>query len=276
MKRILVIPVNYNSYAELDEYLLSLKDSFISAASEQVEIIVIVGDNSTEVQRIETAKYAPLEISVKKFDNLGYFGAALKIINEQENIESFDYVIISNVDIFYQEAFIKSLADYDIPSNIGWISPFRYSLTYKQPLFSGTKDRRASRLKIKALQYYFMCPAIVKARWDRLKKKRAEIPPEAVYKEREIYSGCGSCFILTKSFFKQYKHIYYPVFLYGEEIFIAELCRLANLKVFYAPGLKINEIGGISTGKVNIKRICKFNLEGLIYNYNSFYRGQKL
>lgn len=54
--------------------------------------------------------------------------------------------------------------------------------------------------------------------------------------------------------------------------FIAELCKDANLKVLYNPDLKLDEVGSVSTGKVNIKNICKYNFEGLKYNYNKFYK----
>ena len=40
-----------------------------------------------------------------------------------------------------------------------------------------------------------------------------------------IYAGHGSFIILTKAFFQNYSNIAYPMFLYGEEIYLAELIR---------------------------------------------------
>ena len=57
--------------------------------------------------------------------------------------------------------------------------------------------------------------------------------------------------------------LHFPTFLYGEEIFFAELNRAAQLIVKYTPTLRISNIGNVSTGKVNQKQRAAWSKETL-------------
>jgi hypothetical protein len=69
--------------------------------------------------------------------------------------------------------------------------------------------------------------------------------------------------LFTKEFITQYDDLQFPTFLYGEEIFFAELIRAANLKVLYAPILLINNTGNVSTGRVSLKQRSQWSIESL-------------
>lgn len=275
MINILAIPVNYNSYKELYAYLDSINVAIKHC--KDICIQVEIADNSTvrEDFKYQFTCNSNATINLHQFANLGYFGGAFEILNDLKDISVYDYIIISNVDISFQIDFFERLSKLILDSNVGWLAPFRYSTINNQPLATGIKKKRIPRWKFVMLKLYFKMPIFVKWRWNRQKKMRFKTPSDIVFKHQEIFYGCGSCFILTKEFFKIYSKIWYPVFLYGEEIFIAELCKDANLKVLYNPDLKLDEVGSVSTGKVNIKNICKYNFEGLKYNYNKFYKKHK-
>ncbi len=265
---ILLIPVNFNSYSELKDYIHSVNIS--DGIGTDFSISIIIADNSTIREDIDFSKYANIDISIRRLPNLGYFGGAFQIYNSVD-LSVFNYVVISNVDLTFDKDFFLRLSRLK-SDNIGWLSPFRFSKTYNQPLSAGLKTTRPSKLKINLLRLYFKFPDLVRLRWNPLKKIPRENVSEWINLDHELYCGTGSCFILTKNFTACNPQVEYPVFLYGEELFIAELCRKNNLRVVYASKLRINDIGQVSTGKVDFKKICAYNSSGLKFIYNKFYK----
>jgi len=59
----------------------------------------------------------------------------------------------------------------------------------------------------------------------------------------KIYAGHGSIMIFTKAFMMKNLDLEFPAFMYGEEIFFAELVRLSHLETIYVPNIYV-EIGG--------------------------------
>ena len=78
-----------------------------------------------------------------------------------------------------------------------------------------------------------------------------------------IYAGHGSFMIFTNKFLEQNSTFKFPSFLFGEEIFFAELCKISNLKVVYRPEIEIVDIDHTSTSKLNRKVFFKMNYESM-------------
>ena len=87
----------------------------------------------------------------------------------------------------------------------------------------------------------------------------------------DIYAGHGSFMMLTKHFFIHYKKIEYPIFLFGEELYLAELIRMADLRVRYVPGLEVIDMEHASTGKMKKAFYYKCNKESIDYILENFY-----
>lgn len=77
--------------------------------------------------------------------------------------------------------------------------------------------------------------------------------------------------IFTSEFFKKCPTLSYPVFLFCEEIFFAEIVRRIGGKVTYCPSIKIKDKEHASTSKMNLSKYCKYNYEALTYIINTFY-----
>lgn len=270
MKKILIVPVNYNSYDYLDSYLKSVSEAW-NLAKDECELTVYVADNSTKPEDIDLSQYNLPDLRIKRLDNLGYFGGALHVINNCVDVKDYDYVIISNVDMEFFPDFLQTLSAITFPQNTGWISPYRFSKKYNKPLTLGEKKTRKPILQLILLLLYFKCPYIVKKRWNRNKRNRSANIIQPPTTRTEIYYGCGSCFILSKTFFSKNPNISYPVFLYGEEMLVAELNRIHGLSTYYEPELKVFDVGNISTGNINIKRICDYNYSAIKYILSKFY-----
>lgn len=271
MKRILIACVNYNTYGHLFRFLDSIADSLKEVPKGELELSVGIADNSSQKQQIELSKYQGFNVNVYALDNLGYFGGASFIINQTYNISNFDFVIISNVDILFTQTTLSELIHAKIPENVAWLSPQRYSTKY-EIILKVEKKNRPSKLKMWLYLYMYKIKFLKKIQHKytlKKYKKRSKTLPE---KEEEIYVGCGSCFILTKHFFSVYPQIHYPIFLYGEELFIAELVRKANLKVLYYPKIKIYNIGRVSTKNIDMQKFCQYNIEAIKFIYNNFYK----
>lgn len=78
--------------------------------------------------------------------------------------------------------------------------------------------------------------------------------------------------LLTRSFFDSYKKIDYPVFLFGEELYMAELVRLAGKKVRYIPSLVIKDKEHASTSTLRKRLFFQYNRESIKYCLEQFYK----
>jgi len=245
MKKIAIFCVSYMSDKECNAYLASI-DVAVKKATGTVRVDTFVARKTKE-------------------DNPGYFGA-VKQLMEDVDVEKYDYTIISNVDLTIEADFFLKLADFDCPNDTGWIAPRIWS-------HSEERDRnpkilnRYSLKKLQILRLFYQFP-ILDTLYTRTfyRKKKYESHPAG-----ETYAGHGSFIILTRSYFERCGKVNYPVFLFCEEIYLAEMCQTAGLKVVYCPSLKVDDSEHASTGKMSHRLYCHYNLEAMNYIINTFY-----
>ena len=262
--KVRIVAVNYNSYDCLKKFLISLNSAVEKV--KDVELSVFIADNST--QKEDFSFEGNTFIDIRKFDNLGYFGGALEIINSQ-TAETYDYTIISNVDLTVSNDFFSILQEFKCNENIGWIAPSIYSGVERRDK-NPQRINRCSEKKMKQLIFMFSHPFIQFVYKNTLyRRKRAKVNH---YENEKIYCGHGSFIILTNSFFQKYKNIKYPCFLYCEELFLGELNRNAGLDVVYYPKLKIFDDEHVSTSLLPGKKYLELNKQALTYIFNEFYR----
>ena len=262
---ILIIAVNYNSYDELTRYLQSLDMS--ARSCEKCHVSVAISDNSDINCQYEFPTVECLELRYVKNDNLGYFGGVSAIYNKCKDIGEFDYVIISNVDIVVPTDFFTKLMQHQNMPDEAWIANRIWSIAEKRDRNPKILDR-CSKTKLKIQRTLYKYPFLDFIYTNTLYRRKG-IQEEAP--AREIYAGHGSFIILTKAFTNHFASIDYPIFLFGEEIFLAELIRNAKLRVTYDPTIVVNDIEHTSTGKMKKKSYYKYNLESIEYILNTFY-----
>src|SRR6185437_3069774 len=68
-------------------------------------------------------------------------------------------------------------------------------------------------------------------------------------KREFIYAPHGSLIIFSRRFFEAGGYLDKDLFLYGEEISVAEMCRSLSLPVLYEPRLRVVHNEHQSTGK---------------------------
>lgn len=269
MKKILFIPVNFNSYSELDSYLSTIDTSALKQEASHLSVDVIIADNSTQKQSIDDTRYSRLNISVREYENPGYFGGGLSVYNGVNQISKYDYVIISNVDLKVEENFFDHLFNVRLAKDVGWIAPGILSVKDNRDM-NPKIVKRYSKNALEMLKVMYKFPFLKRLYVKTLfKAKHSDMIADR--KERDIYAGHGSFIILTKAFVTKCPRLDYPVFLFGEEVFVGETVRLAGLKTRYVPSIAVFDDAHVSTGKLKSSANNKYNIEALTYLIKQFY-----
>lgn len=264
MKNILILCVNYNSYEELGNYLHSI-DVAAKKVCDLFVIDVFVGDNTTENQQQILTDYTFINVRVfPYYKNLGYVGCATVMLNEITHtaVCHYDFVAISNVDLLFSETFLLELNNINT-NNVGWVVPSVYTLSTEKNE-NPYMLTRPTNLKIFLLQLLYTCP-LVYSLYEFIYRFRHRERKLLTNQQQNIpiYAGHGSIMIFTKHFFRLNTAIHFPGFMYGEELFFAELVRQSKLQTVYYPQLIINNIGNVSTKLLGNKRKCHMSKESL-------------
>ncbi len=263
--RIAVVCVNYNSYNELEKYLASIDRS--NKGVDGVTVDVFIADNSNGKEYVVNTQYENICVEQYYFDNLGYLGGASAVINNLQDVENYDYVAISNVDLQLSEDFFQVLKEKKTDDETAWIAPQIYSHDEDRDRNPKVMSRYSKR-KLKMLYYMYKYPSLFYL-YTATAYKRKKLAPK--YDEMDIYAGHGSFMLLTRNFFMEYKKIDYPIFLFGEELFLAELIRNKGMKVRYMPSIRVEDMEHVSTSRMKKKFYFKCNTESIKYILDTFY-----
>lgn len=270
MTKILLVPVNFNSYTELASYIESVETAYSMCPNYALNLTVYIADNSTTIENILIPQNTNISYLVNRNGNLGYFGGIKKVLEKITDITEYDYVVFSNVDLTISKTFFAALLNND-SKNVGWIAPRIWSSVEERDKNPKILNRYTKR-KLQLLKLLWRHPILHKIYTQTLykRKKKTKYTHSRAH-PKEIYAGHGSFIILTRDFFIHYPELNYPIFLFGEEIFLAELCRKRNLKVIYRPELIIYDSEHISTSKMGGKFYYKCNFDAIEYLLKNFY-----
>lgn len=259
---ILITCINYNTDDRLKSFVTSLYNAK-KKYNEVINVDVIIGDNSENVNDLSIYQDKSFRVfHINNNKNCGYIGgvtSALKIANI--DITSYDYFIISNVDLCVSEDFFECLSSIENDSDLGWIAPSIISEKEKRDRNPKILER-PSRRKMIYTSLMFKYPLIHKIYFDMIYKRRIKALPTNNTRGT-IYAGHGSFMIFTKSFIKRNTNFDFPSFLFGEEIYFAELNRLSDLKVVYNTSIKVYDFDHASTSKMKKSEYYKMNYRSL-------------
>ena len=254
MKKYLLICVTYHS----DEALRQFVESVHRAA-----------------ERVKGQMQVDIEIADNGKENRGYLGGALPIYNANANANhkanakanAYDFISISNVDLQLAPDFFEQLLTIDT-THIGWLAPDIYTAKIN-------RHENPCMLSRPTKRNFFIWNIIYSCTWIYrlyhalyvLKSQKSREYPSC-----EIYAGHGSFMLFTRAFVARYPELHYPTFMYGEEIWFAELVRAAQLKTTYTPTLRIDNIGNINTGTMHQSLKSQWSKESLRAIYQQFFK----
>ncbi len=237
---VLLLLINYNNSNEV----ISFVDTQLALQKNADYKVVIVNNGNQKIQPSDIKNITHDKVwIINPEKNLGYLNGAhyayeYYIENSKSNPE---LVILCNTDIeFCSEYFIQNLQTFK-KNNVGIIGPeIKSSLTghFQNPIYEKRPNRTRLQIWLMFFSTYFTYLLYQSGAY--LKRIIGNsVASEAAKDEREVYAVHGSFIIFTKEFFANNCSLKYPSFLYCEELYLAEQCRIKNLKVVFLPTLKI-------------------------------------
>lgn len=294
---VVLIGVNYETDDETLRFIEGYSTAAQNAKDNNITINAIIVDNTerkTSEDFFLRLKAVNSEIlCFKAPKNLGYFGGAhygLTKFLEERNFP--DWVIVSNVDIeFKDKNFITNIKDLITSENIGVVAPSIWSnrslrdlnprlvnritpkrMAFYKKLFSnfylGNLYELLAAVKhfLKFLWNHKVTPAL-KPTTRRINSSLPSNSPEIL----EIYAPQGSCIIFSKEFFRRGGTLDYPLFLFYEEIYVAETALKLGLRVIYYPTIKMWHNDHISTGMIRSRKVAAYVAESAKYIAETYF-----
>ncbi|TEA73652.1 glycosyl transferase [Pollutimonas harenae] len=279
--KVCLVPVCFNAYDDAFRFLESIDHAFNNCSN--LTLNIIFADNSTISPNIDISRReCAYSFHYMKNDNVGYFPAFNKALcNLSEGIDNYDYVIVCNVDLVVAEDFFSSLLINQPSDQIGLLAPGIFSDKDGRNL-NPKMMHRPSKRKIEMM--HLICSSVMLFFWyGKLASVRQQvrawrqqwnrrIPTSTTHmQECEMYGAHGSFMIFTRSYFAQGAHVFYPRFLFGEEVFVAEQLRMHGLKIKNAPNIQIFDKEHASTSRVKLNFICSEHKKSYDYLKEHFF-----
>lgn len=269
-KKILVLITCYNNDDEVIEYV---KDLSRQTVVDSIQIVVTVNNvkNIAEFKDRILAVHPSIKLEFPG-KNLGYLFGCLNGLKSINNIEDYEWVLISNTDItFENEHCLQYLLENKTNPETWVIAPMVTLPSGRQqnPFLS----ERPSSTKILFWQivqgntiplYLYSSLANVK---NRLKKNLL-----CNMEDRNIYAAHGSCFFVKPECAKEVQKHFGDLFMYGEELLIAEIARNNKKLIKYFPDVKVLHNENSTTKHINYKRKAIFYRQSYRYIYNNFFK----
>ena len=261
--------VFYDNCEEVEKYILNV----VSIANGMVDIIVVVNsDKYNQVENMATRLRANNIDCFQIFnygENVGYLNTMLITI-KRIDISPYDFVILSNTDIFYDtKVFFQKLALNSYEKDVGCIAPSVFatrSNSYSNPHYY----ERISKAKLKRLVRIFKFPLMGKI-YLKLAKLKAEKKRKNKQESCYVYSPHGCYMIFTKDFVKCILGYEYGVKMYSEESVIGELLRKYEKKCYYDSSISVVHQESSVTGRINYKKRFSMWRQSLEYIITEFY-----
>ena len=262
---VVIIGINYCSSEETLKWIQSIPVS--------ERILTLVVDTSAEKTDPELEKalkdYGANVVYLNPNENLGYFGGARYGLSwVRENEIAFEALIVSNVDLrFETQDLAVAIQSYDA-ENVGVLAP---SILSDGKDMNPYKLERMTRAQQERRILYLKHPAFQKAvdlvRGIRKQRQQTTEYPDGM----KIYMGYGACFIFLKRYFDRGGNLDLPLFLYGEEPYVSEMCRDLKLDILYAPRIRIRNVGHVSVSTMPSKRQRDYMIQSAEYCIEHYY-----
>lgn len=248
------------------ELSLQAAESFLGVFPEDGEVI-IVDNNSNERERgvLENHTLDKSKVTIVfNPENLGYFaGLNVGLDLARGKAMSGAWVFAGNNDLLFDETLSNNLgrlkeklADYSVVApNI-----ITRDGVHQNPHVVD-KIHPLRRVVYRAYySNYFVAKALVflqKLSGGIARRKDSESWKNSM----EIFSGHGSCYLLTPKFFTTYERLPVQSFLYFEELFLSDLLARNGESVYYCSELNVLHLYHGSVSKVPRKEIWKLSKE---------------
>ncbi|MFT4147285.1 MAG: glycosyltransferase [Micrococcaceae bacterium] len=271
-----VIAVNYFTSGIVPEFV----ESFVKQDFEEWEIYIV--DNSENTEELQKLSELTLDDRVTIIDsqkNRGFLGASAYCYNNfiTHKMEKKDLVVISNLDLQLgsSQELSKIIECNNTYDNVGVFAPDIVSVKrndHQNPMLNSRPSKRAMQLR-KLMFHNTLTTQLVTTAdiysapiRDKFKKDTTTL------EERSIYAAHGSFMIITEAFFAKGGTLDYKIFLFDEEIFIAEQCRKLDLLVKFIPSVKIVHISNATFGTKRSKKVLQSKVDATQESFKTLFQ----
>jgi GT2 family glycosyltransferase len=280
----LVICINYHSEADTEAFV---SDLLRQKSCDCVRVVVV--DNSERLwTEPRLALLGAVDDRVKVLNarvNLGYFGAAAWGLRQYLSTTPLpDWVIISNADISLRgndffirlfELYPDGLSGVIAPSVISMRSQIDHNpFMERRPTKTGMHFRkwvfRSRRTYLFARRFQWLRLRI-RLRFGKMLVDRIPTNKRSKAAPRSIYAPHGAFIIFHRGYFESGGTLNHGVFLFGEEIFVAEAVRALGLSVRYEPRLIVCHQQNAATDLSRNPKLARYAREASAYCANTFF-----
>ena len=245
MKNAIVI-LNYNDSKTVIEYINLIKNY------KNIDKILIVDNCSPDGSYEKLKKYKDKNIEVIKTDgNKGYaYGNNYGVHYLEKSGEQYDYITISNPDIFIEDDTIGKLIDFlDKNEEVAIASPTMYMLDGKASPLAGWKERKLDS-DVRDSNMWMT---------RRKNKPHVECYPKSHFKGNVSYVDCvpGSFFMIRYDAFKDVDYFDENTFLFFEEDILGKKLKNKGYKVAVLNKLRFTHFESVTINK-NLKYLKKY------------------
>lgn len=241
----------------------------------QNKFLILVNNGTDEIQRLQ--HFFEDKVNMLMLDagqNLGYFGAlnfAMHAIKKHLDFLP-DKIIFSNTDIEISgKDFLKRLNHYSTSNSTACIGPAIISnkLNDQNPYYIN----RITKTKLQRLKLVFSNHIIYTGyQFLANNKNRLRKSNNSDKLTQSVYALHGSMLIFTKVFFENcFDDMAEAPFLFGEEIFLAEICKRKNLELLYEPSFRIKHYEHDTTGNYKSKQTSNHLYESVTYLLEKYF-----
>lgn len=276
----LVICINYHSEKETQAFVREL---LRQKSTSRVRVIVVENSERTSSNSVLTslAEYDQRVSILNPGSNLGYFGGAAWALRQHlANTSLTDWVIVSNTDISFLDCdFFNRLFELYSSRASAVIAPAIYSTLSavdQNPFMLCRPNAIQMHFYKLVFRYYPICIsyqmlALVK---QKLRTLICKIIRKNISQQRPqvIYSPHGSFIIFHRSYFEAGGSLDHGVFLFGEEVFIAETIRRLGLTATYDPRLAVLHHEHATTGIFLNRKMARYVREASAYCADEFFQ----
>ena len=265
MRDIAVAVACYNNEAEVIEFASNLsRQSIIN----NIQLLVTCNavQNFERVQE-EIRRTLPSACVFNPGKNLGYLPGCLYGV-EKSGVP-YSWVMISNTDIEFRQYDFFEKAVKDVREDIWCIGPdieLKATGVHQNPFLK----ERPTKLKVATWRIAYSCYPLFWFYFKLYDIKPKKIVDEELQSE-DVYAVHGSCFLLRKECLQKVREEKHGIFMYGEELWVAEIVRENGKKCRFNNEVGIFHNENQVTGKIGGKRKQQWFKQSINYMVKRFY-----
>lgn len=270
MKRIVFTVINYHGEKEVKAFFTNelLKQNNVTL------IPILVNNGSNELDGLQEFCENNNIHFLNPGSNLGYLnGAAWGYDYSKKTNLEFDYFILSNYDIhFRSNTDLMRLVEVAAQENFDVVGPQILNMpseSIANPMFL----EKISKSHINRLAFvnriYFI--SVIYQYLHILKKFFNKNKTKSRKQTSSCYAIHGSFMCFSKTFFEKKGILHYPSFLYGEELYIGEQCKLIGASCGWTDEVVIEHHEHITTGKIKSRKHIGFLYDSISFLKKNYF-----